>query len=529
MGQKVGKGIRKKELDSIKNLYSRGIVSKAMAEAERYVEKYPDDMFGHFLYAKLLKDCGEQEAALKEYQIVYNADENNKYSSLVAMAGIYEDLEDRDKAMSYYRKAIKESPYLEKFAILRLAHLERKRKNFEEAIKLMDLLDEHDETAQIEKARNLILLNRLDEATEILDNITPQTEEIKRDLALGRGCIAKMKEKYAEAHKYILEAQGNGKKDRIYYSAILEEAKVLMKEDNYTEALEICKELLNDNHAFDKEVYLMSAICYQNLGYYDKAQSNCHIAATSQDDDISSIADGFLGVYEYAKGNIEDAEKLIRKSLSKSKKPIIRRYAYLINILINSGRIDEADQIVSDLISSDKRLLRDAEMFVIRIIVDKKKGRNLEHYQNPKYLPSQIISYDKDKALEHIITNHRDNEEKSNFSKTIDIESLFEEIKVHMTKENKVLKSAIDTYEIDYPNVGYRDGKIINKINVVAVPGTLDIITMYPKDDIQTPRLADIKKSEETQQVLTKKNNSRTDRFYQKYNSYLNANKKQGN
>ena len=69
---------RKKELESIKTLMSMNSFSKASAELSRYMERYPDDMFGVFLYGKLQLKFDDIESAKAAFKTVVRKNGSNK-------------------------------------------------------------------------------------------------------------------------------------------------------------------------------------------------------------------------------------------------------------------------------------------------------------------------------------------------------------------------------------------------------------------------------------------------------------------
>ena len=93
----------------------------------------------------------------------------------------------------------------------------------------------------------------------------------------------------------------------------------------------------------------------------------------------------------------------------------------------------------------------------------------------------QYIDYDEFLALEHIVLSHTDytsNPNKSLFREDIDVYRLFNDIKNHLTEENKIQKLEYsDIYIIPYPNVGTLGESYIK---VVAIPNTKNILSMYP-------------------------------------------------
>ena len=86
-----------------------------------------------------------------------------------------------------------------------------------------------------------------------------------------------------------------------------------------------------------------------------------------------------------------------------------------------------------------------------------------------------------------------------------------------MTEETKVNENPMDIYEIDYKEVGYdQNGNIVNRIKVVALPGSFNILTMYPSDQGQTIRQKDIKEKLEQEQTKPKVH-SRIERFNNRF------------
>ena len=122
---------RIKELNSIKELIAKNSYGKANAELIRYMERYPNDMFGIFLYGKLQYKYRELKTAKEAFNRVANSDSNNKYSAMCVLGNIAVDECDYDTARMHYKKAITESPTLEIFAILGWSRMERRIKNVE--------------------------------------------------------------------------------------------------------------------------------------------------------------------------------------------------------------------------------------------------------------------------------------------------------------------------------------------------------------------------------------------------------------
>ena len=155
----------------------------------------------------------------------------------------------------------------------------------------------------------------------------------------------------------------------------------------------------------------------------------------------------------------------------------------------------------------------------VEILISKKLNlptQDRESYQT--YGERQAIEYSSKEALSHIKQRHGNKSGiVSNFSRNINITELFDEIKLQMTEDTKVNENPMDIYEIDYKEVGYdQNGNLVDRIKVIALPGTFDILTMYPSDKGETIRQKDIKEKLEQEQ-LKPKVHSRIERFNNRF------------
>ena len=107
------KGQRIKDLNSIKSLMGKN-VSSARKEVIGYIEQYPSDMFGIFLFASIEEQLGNLSSAKEQYQIVADSNENNKYSAIIRLGDIARKEGFQTLAKKYYRQAIEESPIASK-------------------------------------------------------------------------------------------------------------------------------------------------------------------------------------------------------------------------------------------------------------------------------------------------------------------------------------------------------------------------------------------------------------------------------
>ena len=504
---------RIKELNSIKTLIANNSYGKANAELVRYMERYPNDMFGIFLYGKLQYKYKELKAAKEAFYRVASSDSNNKYSAMAELGNIAVDENDYDTARMYYKRAITESPNLEVFTILAYSRMERRIKNLEGALEVLALKPIKEPRLVLEKVKCLYLKDDLTEARRLLDTLSTNTNDdfFNRSVLLEYARLEKIEGTYESAIKYVEKAK-QGPKDFVYVQAVYEETKLNIKYGNYKKALELCQELMTLHHPYDDEVFLMRGIIYQGLRQIEKATSDYEIATSSEDLNTKGTASFHLGNIMFAKGEFAQAEKLLTDSLEVHGEFFVSGYFKLISLYIKQERYDEAQILLNELKEQFPSIEEDISYVLATRVLQRK--RNEEIIETPiAYVEKQIINYDKESAIIHIRSRHKDSYDgKTKFTDNESIRDLYDFALTQMTEDNMVYEDVMDVYSVHYPNIGETDdGQPLNHFRIVAVPNTKDIITMYPCEDYFLPRKKDYKQEEKPKQM------SRVDKFNKRF------------
>lgn len=504
---------RIKELNSIKELIAKNSYGKANAELIRYMERYPNDMFGIFLYGKLQYKYKELKTAKEAFNRVAQSDSNNKYSAMCVLGNIAADEGDYDTARMHYKKAITESPILEVFAILGWSRMERRIKNVDAALEVLSLKPSNEPRIKLEKVKCLYLQDRLTEARELLDTINHNTQDdfFNRSVILEYARLEKIEGTYESAIKYVEKAK-QGPKDFVYIQALYEETKLNIKYGDYKKALELCQELMTMHHPYGDEVFLIRGIIYQGLKQMEKATSDYQIAISSEDLNTKGTASFHLGNIMFAKGEFAKAETLLVDSLEVYGEYFVSGYFKLVSLYIKQERYDEAEILINELVEQFPEITEDISYVLAKRVLDNKRGRTSTDLPY-SYVERQIISYDKEFAITHINSRHKDGYDgKTLFITDKSTRELYDYIQTQMTEDNMIYEDIMDTYSIEYPNIGTTyEGQPLNHIRVVAIPGTKDIITMYPCEDYFLPRKKDYKQEEKPRQM------SRVDKFNQRF------------
>ena len=505
---------RIKELNSIKELMAKNSYSKANSELVRYMEKYPFDMFGVFLYGKLQLKFENLEGAKTAFLKVAASESNNKYSAMAEIGHIAVQENDFDTARVYYEKAITESPNFEIFTILAWSRLERRTKNLDKALEVLNLKPIDNERLTLEKVKCLYLQDKLEQARNLLNTISTNTRDdfFNRSVYLEYARLEKIEGTYEEAMKYVHKAK-QGEKDFVYVQALYEETKLNIKYGLFDKALESLQEMMTMHHPYEDEVYLMRGIIYQGKKQIQKATADYQIAVTSTDQNTKGTASFHLGTIMFAKGEFAAAEKLFMDSLEVHGEFFVSGYFKLIALYIKQARYDDAQMLLDELVEQFPETKEDISYVLAIRVLQSKRGEQIDT-KPIAYVEKQIIDYDKESAIIHIRTRHKDSYDgKTKFNSNISLGELFDFAISQMTEDNMLYEDVMDVYSIHYPNIGVTDdGQPIHNLRVVVVPNTKNIITMYPSEDYFLPRKSDYKKEEETPKTM-----SRVDKFNKRF------------
>lgn len=507
---------RKKYLDVIKKFAEINPIA-AKKDLLNFIAEYPDDMYGHFFLGTLEERLGNLNEAYYSYVKVAFSTANNRYSAMSRAGDIKHRTGNMQEAKEWFRKAVTESPNVENYATHMLARLECLSKNYQTAIDLLNKLPEQDLYTKLELVRALSLNGQLKEAFTILKNMNPTTEAERNLVSLEKGKIARRQNDISTAKFHLNNVILSGIENEIYARTLHELAEIEYLEENYEEAAIKCQKMIDMNFNFEKCAHLLLAKCQHKLGHYNKAMQNYQEATKSREYETRTGGYFGLGNLHFQKGDFDTALDYLAKSQNRDLKPAYDTLIILAAIYFKTEKYAETLKCIDLLIEHYPAVALKSGISPVEILIRKKL--NLPVKERESYLTygeKQAVEYSPKEALSHIKQRHGSkNDQASNFSKDINITELFDEIKLQMTEETKVNENPMDIYEIDYKEVGYdQNGNIVNRIKVVALPGSFNILTMYPSDQGQTIRQKDIKeKLEQTKPKV----HSRIERFNNRF------------
>lgn len=456
---------------------------EARKQILKYLEKNKDNADAYYLYGQIEEKLGHYQDAITAYSVVASLPRGvNKYNAIVKIGVNYKNLGNIEEAKRYLHNAIDNSPKNEKNARITLSAIYRREKNFTKALELLRGIQIQADDVRREIAIILSLQGKKREALDELNKMKTSSPVYKREMAIEKAKLAIALEAYDEAELYVSEAKKTRVKDSLYYQAMHQEAILARGKKIYSRALHLCEELIADRETFLGNVNITLGEIHEDLGNYAEALKNYQTAAlTSPDENVSSNGYYHIGLLEFTMGNFEEAEKNLKRSITHTEAANKAKAIKLVSIYLRQERYEEALTIVEKVRKSSKGNTDLSGLSIVPTIIAKKTGKPLPK-RNRTYLENQVIEYRKEEALKHIKDNHCNNRGTvSNFSRNIDVDTLFDEIKLQMVDQNMVFEDVFDIYTIDYPNAGYNlENELVDQVRVIAIPGTKDIITMYP-------------------------------------------------
>lgn len=294
---------------------------------------------------------------------------------------------------------------------------------------------------------------------------------------------------YGDAEKFLLRQIKNKPKDS---NARFELAKLLLNNpDRKDEAVSMLEDLLDTKKR--KRAML-------ELGRISRRENNIQLASyyfngllTSKYRGESLIELGKMykatGDYETAKSyfkmGLDDKEKL-EDDFQKEKFKIVS-LMQLTYIEIHCHNYKDAYMYLYKMLEEDsvRKFCAAKDLSQMNLYLKYKLGiLTPVNLKNNSYFFKQLQSYDKNYAVQHI-KSHFDEDlskrEHSAFLNNINIEDLFRKAGITISHFNPYSFALCDKYIVKYNfNVGIINDILTNKVKVIALPNTNNILTMYP-------------------------------------------------
>ena len=501
----------------IKDLALKKQNEQALTLIDEYRSIYPNDKLIEVYYAKILANQKDLDAAEEILRDVLSDKLHNKDARQIATTYLAEVLGHNDKlsdSLKYYKEALELCPDKTYKTLESMAYTFLKHRMYDEALKAINtkspdaridsklLVEAKIYYKKRESFKALELLKRIDDNN--ISTIQYQTKYLQ---------MALIHLYYSDLEDAITCAQKVLKiKNKFYYRAKAVIAQIHFANTEYKEAEEICNSILEKYDLI--EAYDVLTNVYFETGNIQK------INETKDKIKMEARKRCIEARLDLLKGNYLDAKNKLELSLKEDNGDNV--IEVMFNLLVANFRLKDYEScksIIFELENNYKNSIpknhkKDIDRIKLTIRI---KENKVDPNKVTGYGDRQIYKYSKEEAINHIITNHKIYDEAS-FSENIDVRRLFDEVKEKLNEENKVHVTFTDIYIIEYPKVGIRDKDYLNRLQIVCLPDTKNILTMFPVD---TGEIHDEKEEIEPINKGNTRKLSQIEKFNQRYKNYM--------
>ena len=233
----------------------------------------------------------------------------------------------------------------------------------------------------------------------------------------------------------------------------------------------------------------------------------------------------YLAQIEKYYKNYNLAKLYLQKIITKTNIDIKKDIAILelIKIYIIEKKYNEAKKMLEFITSYDDIYPTTIEQ--IKTIINMNTIPNYES-NSKKYSIKQLLNYDKNLLKEHL-DKHIEKEDSSTIegkiNKLIDIDNLINTVVVKINNQDRDYNDIFDIYYVEYKGIGKINNEEVNYLEVIVIPDTKNILTMYPAKIPnyfhKTMSYHDIKNKEECENVKVKRK-SQIEKFNERYNKH---------
>ena len=500
----------------IEKLSTSGKPAIAFKELTEYMEKYPRDNFSHIVNAEILLQLGKTQEALEEIEHYMNEPMHGHmvecsiattYGSILLELGRYEE------GINQLRKAIAEHKSFHKHetcaALNRLVKFYINRKDADAALALLNRC-KATPTVKIKKAQIYIIKSDFYKAIDLLSDVreTDISDNYKlfglynylygkalyllRDFDNAESYLKKCVETHCDYASRALNFLGHIECSRL----------------NTNKAIKYGFEILKDKKSSSRAFELL-ARAYTDNNSFDQAE-----------DAVNKIEDYYwkhfrLARLYFAKKDFVNAEKEFSKVLHCNvEKYFDENINYYVLCKFRQKKYEEALYIIDNVMNQGIKETHD--MAMIRVYLDSLNKAKLD-LDKLSYSAKQVFLYSKDDAIKHIISHHVIDSRMSSFNDS-DIKRIYEEAQSKINVSNAKPDSFFDKHVLYYREVGIsvpedptEESETINQLEIVTLPETKDILTMYPRKG------SDAYLDEKELPEYKQKRLSRIDKFNMKY------------
>lgn len=461
-------------INQARYLASEGRIDEATSILKDELGKDSSNEHLRYELAKIYIKKEHYQEAIEELKIIEKPSHINPYFVYKNLGTCYSFLSMYEEAYYYLLKAYYADPKKDEKNIKFLVIAGRKSGLNDEVLAFLDsnpVIREHDTILEIILFYQTI--NRDDEALAIIQkhNFEPRDAfetDVVVDTYMNTDNIS-LADRYLEGYNCFDEKNA---------TLFIKKAIVKCILHDYDMAYEIFKEVNESNCS---PALLFKSTCW--LARIELSKANVESAKEYYNKLKNSPAKDILNAeIETSQGNYADAINIIETKILPVNHSLDVMILY-VNTLIRTKEYSTAKDIIENYLLKYPNIpvgtLVNIERFLA--IAKKNLGESVEYSES--YFINQISRYSNIRSLDHIMAHYYSENGSGKFSPSFNINNEYFKIRniiKDMTPVFRSLNESVDKYIIDYPGAGVLGDISLDKIQVVTIMETKDIITFYP-------------------------------------------------
>ena len=488
MSQTIKRSDKQTLKKEIKYFIDKGKYDIALSKIDDFLKSYPKDVFALTYKSIIYKKKKDYNKAIQILEPIINNKINDKHMRLFAMqeyARNLFELKKMDESLYYYMQVINESDNDNLESRDMIARIYEYNNDLESAINILTLNNDNVFVA-IKRALLYSNAREWDMLKAELDKIKRKDikrENLRQEYDYLYGFYFFNNGDFDEARKHFNNAN-NIKNTYYFFESNIMIATIDSVIGDVASAIINLKNIINEHNIhYSSKCHALVALgkIYLKIGNYEDANNT-----------FSMIEDGYkrkgleMGKLYLASNDYVKAEQILTENADKYDFINYETLFYLAMTKFRLKKYDEAYKIADDILKIGENKV--GELYKIKIEMKKLKLYiDLIHYtpirKNKKefnYMESQIFSYTKEKAIEHIIDHHKGINKACLFDEDFEVEKMIDIAAEILDEDKKICDEVLDRYVISSNSIGYNSDHNF-AIMVLTIPNTKQVVNMFPR------------------------------------------------
>ena len=470
-------------LKRIADFVRNGKIDAALTEIDKYRDAYPKDVMINLTLVRLYiaqdKDMEALELCFELLDKKFHKKEDVMQVEM-CIGDIYAKRKDYDNALEMYRRAFERASDRNISAILKIINLYDTMGDYNTCLGLLDLYQNESNESIFNYKRSNVLsaLGNHKKSLEIMKKVkidrTNGITEQERNYRIGYEYY--MLADFEKAEEYLRKALTN--KNQLYWNAYCFLARIEMKRNYLVNAINMLNQVVKADGSDESRFALIDA--YMRRCDYENAYKVAHTFKSFENREYA------YGRLAYDKSNYSRAKEHFDKAMSAdSDKDNYNLITYAILVNYRLKKYFKARKLLRKYYNGNESKYNPysiQDLNLLRIVMNYRDGRFI-NVEGLTYSQKQAISYDEEEAIKHVQNNHVENSRISCFNDTVSVRELFIWLHSVLPTLTKYSDGFLDRYILEYKNIGETKGNSQDKICVLCLPETFNIVTCYPYEN----------------------------------------------